>query len=199
MVSKNTIPDPIHGSIEMPDWVEKISKEKSVRRMIFTRQLGLKAYIDFPGAIHTRYSHVLGVMHLAGKVVEMLSEYEYNQGRREIAENLKANKNNIMAVGFLHDICHGPFSHTVDHVSKKYAKISHEERAIEIIKEFPEIENDGITISKVGEIITGKHEYPFIKQIIDGPLDADKLDYLLRDAYYSILLNDLFIRSDFKF
>ena len=152
--------------------------------MIFNRQLGLKAYIDYPGAIHTRYSHALGVMHLAGKIVDILSELESNKGLPEIPENLQANKNNIMAAGFLHDIGHGPFSHVVDFVLNKYGDKSHENMAYEIIKKLPELENHGITIGKVNDIIINKHDYPFTRQIVNGPIDADKLDYLLRDVYH---------------
>jgi hypothetical protein len=53
LVSKTVVTDPIHGNIEMPKWLMKISKEKAFRRIMFIRQLGLKEYVDFPGAIHT--------------------------------------------------------------------------------------------------------------------------------------------------
>ncbi|MDR4513053.1 MAG: HD domain-containing protein [Nitrososphaeraceae archaeon] len=184
MVSITHIPDPIHGNIEIPHWLRKIINEKSVRRMMFIRQLGLKTYADFPGAIHTRYSHVLGVMHLGGRIVDMISKKERNLGNNEISTNLEANRNTIMAAGFLHDIGHGPFSHAIDYVLKKYANKTHEDIAFDIIDKLPDIENDGIIKTKVKDIIKGKHRYPFISQIINGPLDSDKLDYLLRDAYH---------------
>jgi HD superfamily phosphohydrolase len=184
LAPRNLVPDPIHGTIEIPSWLLRIANEKSVRRMMFIRQLGLKAYIDYPGAIHTRYSHVLGVMHLSGRIIGMLSELEYKKGRTETATSLSNNKINIMAAGFLHDIGHGPFSHVVDYILKKYCNITHEEMAFEIMKRMPDIENDGINIAKVREIIKGKHPYRFINHIINGPVDADKLDYLLRDAHH---------------
>ena len=184
MVSKTLVPDPIHGTIEMPKWLVNISKEKAVRRMMFIRQLGLKAYVDFPGAIHTRYSHLLGVMHLSGKIVDMLQLREQSLGRNDTAQNLKDNKNTIMAAGFLHDIGHGPFSHVLDYVLKKSINKDHEDIASDIIDKLPDIEDHGITKSKVKSIIKGKHTFPFISQIINGPLDADKLDYLLRDAHH---------------
>ena len=188
------MPDPIHGSIEMPSWLVKISKERSVRRMMFIRQLGLKAYVDYPGAIHTRYSHVQGVMHLAGRVVDLLHDYQHKHDNSEIAESLKRNKANIMAAGFLHDIGHGPFSHVVDFVLKKYSGKSHEDVGAEMIKKLDVLENEGMSIKSIQDIVTGKHDYPFISGIINGQLDVDKLDYLLRDAYhvglkYSLDLN----------
>jgi HD superfamily phosphohydrolase len=53
-------PDPIQGTIELPPWLINIKDEPVIRRMMSIRQLGLKAYMDFPGAIHTRHSHALG-------------------------------------------------------------------------------------------------------------------------------------------
>lgn len=154
MTSRSTL-DPVHGRIEIPEWLLRMSKEKPVRRMMMIRQLGLKALIDYPGAIHTRYSHVLGVMHLAGQIVDILADHESKNGRPETADSLTNNKNNIMAAGFLHDIGHGPFSHVVDFALKKYTGKTHEDLAFDIIKRFDDIENHGITINKVKEIILG--------------------------------------------
>jgi HD superfamily phosphohydrolase len=195
-------PDPIQGTIELPLWLVSLKDEPAVRRMLFIRQLGLKAYIDFPGAIHTRYSHALGTMHLSGRMAEMLSEKMAKKGKHDIAKNLKDNLNNIMAAGFLHDIAHAPFSHAADFVVKKITGKSHEELCEDIIKEkIPqEIEDWGITKNSIIQLIKTKgHHNPFLSQIINGPLDSDKLDYLLRDAYhvglkYSFDL-DHFLRS----
>lgn len=178
----------------MPSWLVRISKERSVRRMMFIRQLGLKAYVDYPGAIHTRYSHVQGVMHLAGRVVDLLHEYQEKNGKPDIAENLERNKANIMAAGFLHDIGHGPFSHVIDFVLKRFSGKSHEDIGAELINKFDVLEKEGMSINSIQKIISGKHDYPFISNIINGQLDVDKLDYLLRDAYhvglkYSLDLN----------
>ncbi len=187
MIKKLVTLDPIHGRIEIPSWLREIEKFPCVRRMMFIRQLGLKAYVDFPGAIHTRYSHSLGTMHLAGKVSKQLGEKIESKGEtgKQIAKNLEDNRNDLMAAGFLHDIGHGPFSHAVDFALKKIGKKSHEEIAAEIINdELVVLENHGITRPAVQKIIAGKHDYPFISQIINGQLDVDKLDYLLRDAHH---------------
>jgi HD superfamily phosphohydrolase len=196
------LPDPVQGTIELPPWLINIKDEPVIRRMMFIRQLGLKAYMDFPGAIHTRYSHALGTMCLAGKMTEMLSKKMGNKGKHIIARNLQDNKNNIMAAGFLHDIAHAPFSHAADFVLKKITGKSHEQLCEDIIRtKIPsEIENWGITKGSVIQLIGPKtHSHPFLSQIINGPLDSDKLDYLLRDAYhvglrYSFDL-DYFLRS----
>jgi len=161
-------------------------EEPAVRRMLFIRQLGLKAYIDFPGAIHTRYSHALGAMHLAGKITDLLiQKMDENESSSTIKESLSSSKNDLIAAGFLHDIAHGPFSHAVDFAMKEISGKSHEELAAEIIlNEFPQDLANWINEQQVIKLIQGKHDYPFLSQIISGPLDIDKLDYLLRDAHH---------------
>jgi len=133
----HSFPDPIQGSIELPLWLISIIEEPTIRRMLFIRQLGLKAYIDFPGAIHTRYSHSLGTMQLAHRLVSMLSKKMQDKGNKIIAANLRANENNLMAAGFLHDIGHGPFSHVLDFVMKKVYAKTHEELSEIFINQLP--------------------------------------------------------------
>src|SRR6267143_1204300 len=139
------IPDPIHGNIRPPPWLIAIDTMTPVRRMTLIRQLGLKAYIDFPGAIHTRYSHAIGVMELAGRLVDLLALKLERDGKPNSVSNLRANRSTIMAAGFLHDVGHGPFSHAVDYPLKKLSKKTHEEISTDIIKEdLKELENHSI-------------------------------------------------------
>jgi len=175
--------DPIYGAIDIPPFIADMFYEKSVRRMMFIRQLGLKAYIDFPGAIHTRYSHALGVMHLAKKITTLLKGKSGNGDIRAILNNTE---NAIVSAGFLHDIGHGPFSHVGDYVLEKITGKSHIEMAEDIIKQKLEdyFRKSAINIDSVIAIIKGEFDYPFVHQIIDGQIDADRLDYLLRDAYF---------------
>ena len=179
-------PDPIHGHIALPIWLVEVLREKTVRRMLFIRQLGLKAYIDFPGAIHTRYSHSLGTMHLAGKVADLLVRKERIAGNENIARTLEQNHTNLMAAGFFHDLGHGPFSHAVDFVMKKLTGKTHEDISAALLDatDISSIEHFGVTIGSVKQIITAKHDFPFLNGIVNGPLDVDKLDYLLRDSYH---------------
>src|SRR3989442_2647523 len=120
------IPDPIYGTIRPPPWLTAIETSTPVRRMTLIRQLGLKAYIDFPGAIHTRFSHALGVMELAGRLADLLITRLATEGKTKTASNLKDNRNTIMAAGFLHDIRHGPFSHAVYFPLTKHVGDNHE-------------------------------------------------------------------------
>ena len=203
LTSQNhSVPDPIQGIIELPIWLIETINTPAIRRMMFIRQLGLKAYLDFPGAIHTRYSHSLGTMHLAGRMADMLSTKMKRKGKEMISSSLNDNKNNIAAAGFFHDVAHGPFSHAVDFVMQKIIGKTHEQLAEEIIKKFipSSIEDWGINRNAIVQLIMPKkHRHPFLGQLINGPLDSDKLDYLLRDAYhvglrYSFDLNQ-FLRS----
>jgi HD superfamily phosphohydrolase len=182
---KHIFPDPIAGKIELPLWLVKIKEEPAVRRMLFIRQLGLKAYIDFPGAIHTRYSHALGAMYLAKKTTDLLFEKMHEKNRSLIENSLRTNEEELIAAGFLHDIAHGPFSHAVDFALRKISGKTHEEVAKDIILNNlpPDLEN-WINREQVIKLIKGNHDYPFLSQIISGPIDIDKLDYLLRDAYH---------------
>jgi HD superfamily phosphohydrolase len=183
---KGIIVDPIHGSIKMPLWLIAINDEPAVRRMMFIRQLGLKSSIDFPGAIHTRYSHCIGTMYLAKRVLDTLKEKATSEGDNELVQLLQENENVVMAAGFLHDIGHGPFSHVLDFPLKKIAKTSHEEVAAHVISSRLKIleSKHAIPLESVCQIIKGEHQHRFLSQIINGPLDADKLDYILRDSYH---------------
>jgi HD superfamily phosphohydrolase len=182
---RHVYPDPIAGKIELPTWLVKIKEERAVRRMLFIRQLGLKAYIDFPGAIHTRYSHALGVMYLAKKITDLLLQKMKAKNKALIEDSLRTNEETLIAAGFLHDIAHGPFSHAVDFAVRKISGKTHEELAKDIIlNSLPSDLENRINEQQVIRLIQGKHDYPFLSQIISGPIDIDKLDYLLRDAYH---------------
>ncbi len=186
MTIKHKIPDPIHGHITIPDWLREMESCPPVRRMLYIRQLGLKSSIDFPGAIHTRYGHSLGTMHLAGVLTETLAERMHDVGNKRIEENLKNNKNILMAAGLLHDIAHGPFSHAVDFVLYKTANTTHEILSEKVINGELKgsLRDHGIDAGSVVDIINKKHNFKFLSGIVNGPMDVDKLDYLLRDAYH---------------
>ncbi len=177
-------PDPVVGRIVLPPWLVEIQSEPAVRRMLFIRQLGLKAYKDFPGAIHTRYSHALGVMQLSGRVARTLADEMAT--KQNVARSLVNNMNTIMAAGFLHDIAHGPFSHAVDYALYSMRGKTHEELVADILRGriSETLEKSSISTQSVIQIINGNHPYPYLKDIVNGPMDTDKLDYLHRDAYH---------------
>lgn len=188
MLKKNIIIDPIHGKIELPQWLVRIKDEPAIRRMMGIKQLGLKAFVNFPGAIHTRYLHSLGTMHLADKLSGLLVRKESsrrNGPRIGLEENLGNNRSALMAAGFFHDIGHGPFSHVMDFVLEDKFNLNHELITMKIVKLFEkELEGDCIPVGQINNLISKKSQYPFLWGIINGPLDVDKVDYVLRDSYH---------------
>jgi len=178
--------DPLHGRIQIPDWLIELKDTPAVRRMSNIRQLGLKALTGFPGAIHTRYMHCLGVMHLADKISKrLLNKEKLGVCRVPVYKTLDRNREVLKAAGFFHDVGHGPFSHALDFVIQKGLEKTHEEIAVDVVNMHEEaFQDQGINHNQVAELIMGKEKIPFLRRIIDGPLDVDKADYLSRDCYH---------------
>jgi HD superfamily phosphohydrolase len=200
---KDILVDPIHGSIKIPPWLIEINDAPAIRRMMFIRQLGLKSTISFPGAIHTRYSHCVGTMHLAGRILGTLKDKAISEGDKDLVDLLRENENLVMAAGFLHDLGHGPFSHVLDFPLEKIAKTRHEEVASHIINAQFKIlqKKHAIPLESLCEIINGNHKPQFLTEIVNGPLDADKLDYILRDSYHiglRFMIDTGFLTAQYK-
>ncbi len=186
MSEEGIVFDPVHGRIQVPEWLLKLKDEPAIRRMANIRQLGLKSLTGFPSAIHTRYMHCLGVMHLTDKISKRLLNKEKTRVcRKTVYKTLERNIESLKAAGFFHDVGHGPFSHALDYVVKFALGKSHEEVAVDIVNLYEEqFQDQGINQNQVAELITGREKIPFLRDIIDGPLDVDKTDYLSRDCYH---------------
>jgi HD superfamily phosphohydrolase len=176
------IRDPIHGFIERSDVESSLIDTPTFQRLRAIRQLAM-AQLVYPGANHTRFDHSLGVMHIAGRMAERL---DLDSERKRC----------IRLAGLLHDLGHGPFSHVSEDVlSRHYVKSAiaigekgkiHEAIScglIEYAKDIRGILSDKDRVDIVG-IIRGDHGQPIERNIISGPMDADKQDYLLRDSYF---------------
>lgn len=180
-------PDPIHPDLKIPDYLQPLIKSYPVQRMRFIKQLGLKAYSgEFPSANHTRYEHSIGTMHLANKICGRIPEKTTDP---DLRGSIKERTPLIVVAAFLHDIGHGPFSHVTDDVLRMRFKLTHEQMTTKIIKEvlkdqLSEI-NHSIDINELCDTILAKHKHPYINDIIAGEIDADRMDYLLRDAYHT--------------
>jgi len=174
------IKDPIYGIISLSKDEMKIVDSPQFQRLRKIKQLSL-TYLVFPSALHTRFEHSLGVCYLAG-------EFAKNLGLDE-EETLYARIS-----GLLHDIGHGPFGHTLESLLIKFEGRNHEEYAREVIKEsFIDILNEiGVDWRRISNIICGR-EKSIVSRIIGGgeekgvriSLDADHLDYLKRDNYFT--------------
>jgi hypothetical protein len=138
------------------------------------------AYITYPGAGHTRFLHSLGAMHLAGQIAENL--------KREVRipdDEVQL----IHLAGLLHDVGHGPFSHSFEELLEKYRGLNHEQLTQEVIKhsELSDVlQGQGIEPNEIIKFMTrGEHSKRYLHQIIASQVDADKMDYLLRDSYFT--------------
>ena len=171
MKSMKYIKDPIHGYIEVDEITLNIIDTPIFQRLRNIRQLGM-ANLVYPGSNHTRFEHSLGVYKLG----------------REFANALKLDPEdgeNISIAGLLHDLGHGPFSHLSDELIEDRTGLGHESRACELISnsEISDIlKENGLDVKEICEYIKGEGEYG---GLIAGSIDIDKLDYLLRDSYYT--------------
>ena len=166
------INDPVYGFISIDDeLLLEIINHPWLQRMRRIRQLGMSNLV-YPGAQHTRFQHVVGAMHLMQSAIQILR----NKGI-EISDD---EARSAMAAMLLHDVGHGPFSHVLEH--SIIDNVSHETISRIIIRRMNEQMNGALT--NVIEMFDG-HCKPFLHQLISSQLDTDRLDYLLRDCFFT--------------
>ena len=165
-----SIKDPVHGYIEVDKAVIPILDSAPVQRLRYVRQLGF-SYLVYPGANHTRFEHSLGAMHLAGMMSRQLGLS--NEDTRLVA-----------VAAILHDIGHGPFSHSIEPVMEEFTGRSHHEILDRLDGPVlgPVIGGSSVDTRELKEVLLGTHR---LSGIIYGDLDVDRMDYLQRDAHYT--------------
>ena len=182
--------DPIHGFIKISKRERDLIDTKVFQRLRRIRQLAM-TFLVYPGALHTRFDHSIGVMHIAGRICKRLQELDHT----EICDTTV---DRIRFAALLHDVGHGPFSHVSEHLLDEYApgetnngqireKI-HEKITVDIIQTDPEINTILCPAERdfVIEMIEGKKRvWDWKRDIVSSELDADKMDYLLRDSYFA--------------
>ncbi|NUU95811.1 hypothetical protein XO10_05890 [Marinitoga sp. 1135] len=191
--------DPIYGIIKINKSEEKVMLDiintYEFQRLKRIRQLGLANY-TYPSAVHDRFSHSLGVANIIEEMFDFINipkklEVETLDNNGEIKKveiDKRQLKLLLKLVALLHDIGHGPFSHAFERITK----VNHEEISKKIIetKNFSSIFSniDDEILSKYAqrwiiEILSGIFRPIWVKELISSQLDADRIDYLLRDAY----------------
>ncbi len=193
-----SIKDPIHGYIELTRLELEIVDTLPLQRLRRIKQLPGSEYV-YPGAMNTRFEHSLGVMHLAGLMGKRISE---QSGDDYVVRILRVS-------GLLHDIGHGPFSHSFEPILRKSLGMSHEEMSVHLIEktEISDILGKwGIEVSEVADLIKGTHPRRSLSRIINSSVDADKMDYTVRDSYHTgagysvdihrIALNSMEVKGD---
>ncbi len=164
------IKDPVHGYIEVDEFIEPVLDSALVQRQRYLHQLGF-AYLVYPGANHTRFEHAIGTMHLAGRL------------GRKIGLSQDDN-NTVITAALLHDVGHGPFSHSSEELMRE--RIGREHTLVNsILSDDPVskiLEESCIDPAEVISLLEGNHR---LSSIIKGDLDVDRMDYLPRDAHYT--------------
>jgi len=172
MEKKKIFNDPLYGLIGFDhEIIYKLIDHKDFQRLRRIKQMGLTDYI-YPGAVHTRFQHSLGAVHLMKKSIETLRW----KGVKISDEEYKAASIAIL----LHDIGHGPFSHALERI---FLNLDHEDITISIMHELNE-EFDG-ELSLAIKIFKGEYKRKFLYQLISGHIDVDRLDYLTRDSFFT--------------
>ena len=170
--------DPVHSYIHIHyEVIWNCLDSKEFQRLRRIRQLGGDFQV-YPTAEHSRFSHSLGVYEIVRRMV--------TEVKTLCAELTEYEKVCVMLAGLLHDVGHGPFSHAFEHVTNH----SHEEYTAKIILGETELNSILRAVSKkmpedIVSIIQHTHENDILNQIVSGQLDADRMDYLLRDSYFT--------------
>lgn len=170
---KKIINDPVYGFISLPsDIIFDLIEHPYFQRLRRIRQLGL-TYLVYPGALHTRFHHALGALHLIGKAVETLK----SKGHEITEVEFEA----VSIAILLHDIGHSPFSHALE--NSLVSGLNHEEVSLLFMNKLNEFFHGALTMAIA--IFKGTYPKQFLHQLVSGQLDMDRLDYLNRDSFFT--------------
>lgn len=170
---KKIINDPVYGFISLPnDIIFDLIEHPFYQRLRRIKQLGM-SHLVYPGALHTRFHHALGATHLMMKAIETL--------RRKGHEITEEEETGALIAILLHDIGHGPFSHTLEHDIVK--NINHEQISSLFMERLSK-EFDG-ALDLAIEIFEDRYPKSFLHQLVSSQLDMDRMDYLNRDSFYT--------------
>ncbi|GAB5537095.1 MAG: HD domain-containing protein [Rubricoccaceae bacterium] len=171
--------DPVHGFVSVPKGlVMSLVETPEVQRLRRIRQLGL-GFLVFPGAVHTRFEHGLGAMALMQDALATLREKGTFMDTDEVT--------GALAAALLHDVGHGPFSHTLEDdlvaPGPSGTPYHHERMSRAIMARL----NDrfGGQLDVALKIFDGTYDRPFFHSLLSSQLDMDRLDYLRRDSFYT--------------
>lgn len=165
-----TIKDSVHDHIEVEGVARALLDTPAVQRLRRIKQLG-PAHLVYPSANHTRFEHSLGVYHLACEALDQLG-----------IEGKHAEQ--VQAAAILHDVGHGPYSHTIEEVIHRHTGKYHDdvdelltERAVGDV-----LRDHNLDPATIADFVRGDAK---LGQIVAGELDVDRMDYLVRDAHHT--------------
>jgi len=170
---KKIINDPVYGFISIPtDLIFDLIEHPYFQRLRYIKQLGM-THLVYPGALHTRFHHAIGAMHLMGMAVETLR----NKGHAISDDEEEA----VIIAILLHDVGHGPFSHALEEMIVE--SISHEDISSMLMNKLNLQFGGRLTMAI--DIFTGTYTREFLHQLVSSQLDMDRLDYLNRDSFFT--------------
>lgn len=170
---KKIFNDPVYGFINIPDELHfDIIEHPYFQRLRRIKQTGL-SHLVYPGALHTRFQHCLGSMHLMWEATHILRSKGYQITKEEATSA-------SLAI-LLHDIGHGPFSHTLEQTIAQ--DISHEEISLLMMKKLNVVYPN--SLDEAIEIFEGTYSKKFLSKLVSSQLDMDRLDYLKRDSFFT--------------
>ena len=170
---RKIINDPVFGFLSIPnELIFDVLQHPYVQRLNRIRQLGL-SYLVYPGAMHSRFGHSLGAMHLMQEAIQSL--------RLKGVDISEQEETSAMIAILLHDIGHGPFSHVLEHTLVE--GVTHEDISLLMMQRI----NMDLRGQLDMAISIFKNEYPkhFLHQLISSQLDVDRMDYLCRDSFFT--------------
>ena len=200
-VDRYEIRCPVHGFIRLNDWEMGIISQPAFQRLRRIRQLAWTDYV-YPGAMHTRFEHSLGVMHTATLLYDAIVRNSREVLETELAYDdagFQRYRQLVRLAALLHDVGHGPFSHAGEDLlpSNETTKeqYGHEDYSAAIVRkhlrsaieDHPTCTNYGFSADDVAALIggtAGAKQGIFWRDIISGQMDADRMDYLLRDSHH---------------
>ncbi|SKC00137.1 HD domain-containing protein [Dyadobacter psychrophilus] len=173
MNKRKIINDPVYGFISISsDLLYDLVDHPYFQRLRRIKQLGL-ADVVYPGALHTRFHHALGAMHLMSQALKVLQEKGHSISESEFEA--------AQAAILLHDLGHGPFSHVLESVLLQH--VAHESITLVMMKALNR-QMDG-RLDLAIQMFEGTYPRKFFHQMVSSQLDMDRMDYLNRDSFYT--------------
>jgi uncharacterized protein len=165
--------DPVYGFVHIPfEIIYDLIEHPYFQRLRRIKQLGM-THLVYPGALHTRFHHALGAMHLMGQAIEIIRA----KGHDITDEEAEA----VTVAILLHDIGHGPFSHALEH--SIVDGITHEDISALFMDRLNKEFDGRLTLAL--KIFRNNYEKKFLHQLVSSQLDVDRLDYLKRDSFFT--------------
>ncbi|MGN5956391.1 HD domain-containing protein [Sphingobacterium lactis] len=173
MNKKKIINDPVYGFVTIPSgFIYDLIQHPYIQRLRYIKQVSM-THLVYPGALHTRFQHVVGAMHLMSLAIETLRGKDVLISEEE--------EEAALAAILLHDVGHGPFSHSLEHTLVE--GVSHELISAQLMDKLNKEFNGRLDLAIT--IFNDHYPRPFLHQLVSSQLDTDRMDYLNRDSFFT--------------